>query len=81
MHLANMLLVFVVCVARIYALEVIAKYGDCSFSLDAASELSSSGTCSEQAGALYLWSSNIKSLAPDVFANMTEMKCVYCVGE
>ena len=51
----------------------IATFGDCVLSLDAAFQLSSEGTCSTTTGYLDLNYKGIKSLAPGVFANMSNM--------
>jgi len=50
--------------------QQIAIFGGCTFSLDGALQLSSTGSCSDTAGMLRLDSKNIASLAPGVFANM-----------
>ena len=51
----------------------ITTFGDCVLSLDAAFQLSSEGTCSTTSGWLQLGGFGIKSLAPGVFANMSQM--------
>jgi len=60
----------------------ITTFGDCVLSLDAAFQLSSEGTCSTTSGWLQLGGFGIKSLAPGVFANMSQMTwVVLCMKE
>jgi len=52
----------------------IKTFGGCTFSLDAASQLSSTGSCDTSGGTLDLAYRNIVSLAQNVFANMPNLQ-------
>ena len=49
-------------------------FGDCTFSVDASGLLTRYGSCPTQSGSLILSYMSIKSLAPDVFSNLSSVR-------